>query len=580
MTNAEIAAVFGTIAKILDLKGENPFRVRAYQRAEMTIGGLAQDLRGLYEEKGLQGLRDIPGIGEDLSLKIEEMVKTGSLEYLKKIEQEVPAGLFDIMQIPGMGPKKTKFVWETFKVQDIAELEELAKSGKLDGLKGWGDKSVQNILKGIETKKSLGGRMPVNVALELAEGLLQHLKKTNLCKKLEIAGSLRRRKESIGDIDILVTSAKPEKVMDAFCASPQVKDVIARGETKSSVLLSNGIQADLRVVEDDVFGAALHYFTGSKEHNIRVRSLALKKGLTLNEYGMHEGTADKKGKRVAAKTEEDVFAAVGLPWIPPELREDRGEVDAAANDQLPDLITGDDLRGDLHLHSTFSDGSESMTAMAKAAKEKGFGYLAITDHASSMGMVRGIKDGNIDEFLAKVEEARRNVPGIRIFAGAEVDIETDGSLYLSDESLAKLDWVVASVHGKFQMDRKDMTARLIRALEHPSVCVLGHPTARLLLQRPGIEFDVDAVFNAAKKHGKALELNASVYRLDLNDVLCKKAKDMGIPICIDSDAHKALEMDYRFGIAQARRAWLTKEGVLNCRSLKDLEKWLSKAKHQ
>lgn len=576
MTNADIAAIFGTIAKILDLKGENPFRVRAYQRAEMTIGGLSLDLRDLYKEKGLEGLREIPGIGEDLSLKIEEMVKTGKLTYLAELEKGLPPGLFEIMQVPGMGPKKTKFVWETFKVGSIADLEKLAKSGKLDDLKGWGAKSIHNILKGIETKKSLGSRMAINVAWELAESLKEYMVKTKLCQKVEIAGSLRRRKETIGDIDILTTSKKPEAVMEAFCTAPHVKDVIGRGETKSSVLLSNGIQADLRVVEEDVFGAALQYFTGSKEHNIRIRSLALKKGYTLNEYGMHEGTPEKKGKRVAARTEEDVFKSIGLPYIPPELREDRGEVDAAMADALPVLLEEEDLKADLHLHSTFSDGADTMIEMAKAAKAKGFTYMAITDHASSMGMVRGIKDDNIDEYLAAIEAVRTKVPGIRIFAGAEVDIEGDGSLYLSDESLAKLDWVVASVHGKFQQPREEMTARLIRAIEHPSVTLLGHPTARLLLQRPGIDFDVEAVFGAAKKRGIALELNASPYRLDLNDVMCKKAKDMGIPICIDGDAHKSLELDYRYGIATARRAWLTKDDVLNCKPLKEFEKWLKR----
>jgi DNA polymerase (family X) len=576
MTNADIAAAFGLIAKILDLKGENPFRVRAYQRAEMTIGGLSQDLRDLYEAKGVEGLREIPGIGEDLSLKIEEMVTTGKLEYLAKMQKEVPAGLFEIMQVPGMGPKKTKFVWETFKVTDIAKLEALAKSGKLDDLKGWGEKSVANILKGIETKKSLGSRMAINIAWELADSLVETLKRTKLCQQLEIAGSLRRRKETIGDIDILATSKHPEKVMDSLCAAPQVKDVIGRGETKVSVLLTNGIQADLRVVPDDVFGAALHYFTGSKEHNVHVRSLAQKRGVTISEYGAHEGTPENKGKLVASRTEEDIFAAVGLPYIPPELREDRGEVDAAAKGALPDLIEEKDLRGDLHLHSSFSDGSDTMLEMAKAAEKRGFEYLAITDHASSMGMVKGIKEENIDEYVAAIKAVRKKVPGIRILAGAEVDIEGDGSLYLSDKSLAKLDWVVASIHGKFNQDRKEMTARLLRAIEHPSVTLLGHPTARLLLQRPGIDFDVESVFAAAKKHGVALELNASAYRLDLNDVLCKKAKDMGIRLCIDSDAHKALEFDYRFGIAQARRGWLTKEDVVNCLPLKKFEAYLGK----
>ena len=575
MTNADIAAAFGNIAKMLDVKGENPFRVRAYQRAELTIGGLPQDVEGVYRTGGREALKQIPGIGEDLSLKMEEMIATGKMAYLEELKKEIPAGLFDIMQVPGMGPKKTKFVWETFKVTDIAQLEALAKSGKLNDLKGWGLKSVQNILKGIETKKTLGTRMPLHVAWELAEGLKEAMLSSKTCDRLEIAGSLRRRKETIGDIDLLATGKDAERIFDAFCALPQVKDVIARGETKSSVLLSNGIQADLRVVEDDVFGAALHYFTGSKEHNVHLRGLAQKKGLTLNEYGMFEGTAEKKGKRIAARTEEDVFAAVGLPYIPPELREDRGEIDAAGGKKLPKLIEEDDLKGDLHLHSTFSDGGDSMADMAKAALERGFQYIAITDHASSMGMVKGIKEQNINEYLRKIADARKQVPGIRIFAGAEVDIQEDGSLYLSDKALAKLDWVVASIHGKFQMSREDMTKRLLRAIEHPAVNLIAHPTTRMVLQRPGIEFDVDAVFAAAAKHGVALEMSASVYRLDLNDVLAKKAKDMGVMLCVDSDAHGASDLDYRFGIMQARRAWVTNTDVLNCKTVKEVEKWMA-----
>jgi len=575
MTNAEIADTFGIVGKILDLLGENPFRVRAYQRADQTIATLSTELRELYDAKGLDGLQEIDGIGKDLSLKIEELLNTGKLQYLFDLEKQVPKGLLDVMQIPGMGPKKTKFVWEKFQVESIADLEKLAMSGALTTLKGWGEKSVANILLGIETKRSMGGRASIATAWQLADQLVAMLKRSKLCKKVEIAGSLRRRKETIGDIDLLATSDQAVEVMQLFCTAPGVERVLGKGLTKSSVILKAGIQADLRVVEPEVFGAALQYFTGSKEHNIRLRSLAQQKGITINEYGAFEGTPENKGKRIAAATEEDVYAAVGVPWMAPELREDHGEIDAALAGELPALIEEKDLHGDLHMHSAFSDGSVSMTKMAKAAKDRGFSYIAMTDHASAMGMVRGIKEGNINEYLELVAEAREAVPGLIILAGAEVDIQEDGDLYLPDKTLKKLDWVVASVHNRFNQSREQMTKRIVTAIENSHVRLLAHPTTRLLLERPGVEFDVEAVFSAAKKHGVLLELNASVSRLDLSDVLCRRAKDMGILLSIDCDAHKVMDFDYRYGIAQARRAWLEPKDVVNTLPLLPFEQWLA-----
>ena len=563
MTNGEIAEVFNRIAQILELQGENPFRIRAYQRAAQLLSGLSRHAADIVQNEGRAGLKALPGIGDDLSQKIEEMVKTGKLAYLEQLQKSLPEGLFALMEIEGVGPKKTKFLWEKFKIKSIDDLKKLAESGKLETLKGWGEKSVQNILKGLEQRKQVKGRLAMPKALEVAEGIVAMLKASKLCGRIEIAGSLRRRRETVGDIDILATSPNPEKLMAFFCGLPHVRRVTAQGETKSSVFLNAGLDADLRVVDQNVFGAALYYFTGSKDHNVRVRRLALQKGLTINEYGVHKGTAKKKGALMASATEEDVFRSVGLPFIPPELREDRGEIEAALAGKLPRLIEEKDIMGDLHMHSTFSDGNASMEEMARAAKEKGYAYIAITDHASPMGMVRGVKKENIGAYLKLIEKARKAVPGIRILAGAEVDILADGKLYLAEDVLQKLDWVIASVHGNFKLSPEDMTKRILAAIENPRVDAIAHPTTRILGRRPEILYDMDAVLKAAAKHNVAMELNASLERLDLSDIHLKRAKDLGVKIVINSDAHAPAELSLRHGMAIARRGWLETINVLN-----------------
>ncbi len=576
MTNTEIAAIFERIGAVLNLQGENPFRIRAYDRAAQTIASMSEELKTIHAKGGREALLEIPGIGQDLADKIVELLETGKLQYLIDLQKKVPEGLFDIMDISGMGPKKTKFVWEEFKVTNIAELETLAKSGKLIGIKSWGEKSVQNILSGIAAKQAHGGRTALPEALAIAEQMKAVLVDSGLCQKIEIAGSVRRRKESIGDIDFLVSGDEVEKIMDVFCTAEGVAEVLAKGNTKSSVRMKNALQMDLRVVPLEVFGAALHYFTGSKEHNVHVRQIGIRKGLTISEWGVYEGTAAKKGKLMASKTEEDVYAAVGLPFIEPELREDRGEIEMALKGKLPKLITEKDLRGDLHMHSNFSDGGTSMTDMAKAAKALGHEYIAITDHASPMGMVYGIKEGNIKDYLKKIEEARKNVPGIHILSGTEVDILEDGSLYLPDSILKQLDWVVVSVHGNFKLSEEAMTARIVKALQNPYVRLFAHPTSRKLLERDPIRYDMDTVMKLAVERGIAMEINASSERMDLNDQHTKRAKEMGVTLCINSDAHRPGGLDYRFGVIQARRGWCEKKDVLNTKSWKDFEKWLKR----
>ncbi len=583
MTNTEVARVFQSIAEILAIQGENPFRIRAYERAAVTIEGLPKDLADVYQANGVKGLREVPGIGEDLAAKIAELTDTGRLKFYENLKRKVPKGLLEVMEVEGMGPKRTKFVWDEFRVRSLRDLERLCRSGKLAKVRGWGLQSVTNILQAIDMLRKFGERMPIGKALPLAEALVRTLERSKLCDRVEIAGSIRRRKETIGDIDLLVTSEHPKRVMDLFCASPIIDRVIAKGLTKANVFLKAGIEADLRVLDPNVFGAALYYFTGSKTHNIRTRTMAITKGLTINEYGVHRGTKEKKGKLVACRTEEDVFRAIGLPYIPPEIREDTGEVEAALAGKLPHLIEDRDIRGDLHVHSDFSDGSDSMEEMIAAAKRAGLQYLAITDHASVMGMVRGIKTERgqgqgrgrgVAEYVKRVRAAAKKVQGIHVLAGAEVDVLADGSLYLSDEELKQLDWVIGSIHLNFKQTKEQATKRLLKAMENPYLRCIGHPTTRLIGERGGMEFDWDTLFKNAKQRGIAFELNASWMRLDLDDVRCRQAKDAGVKLCINSDSHDPQGFEFRYGISQARRGWIEKSDVVNAIPWAKFERWL------
>lgn len=575
MTNAEASAAFQTIARILTLLEENPFKIRAYERVAASLES-AEDIGAIHARDGAEGFRAIPGVGQDLAAKLEEIVTTGKLAYLDEMKKKVPAGLFDVMEIPGMGPKKTAFLWKEFGVKDVAGVEKVVADGKLDGLKGWGDKSIENLKRGIEVKKQHSGRFRRDIALAEAERILAVLRKTKGCGRAEYAGSLRRGRETVGDIDVLACGKDPEALIDAFLSVEGIADQLARGDTRAAIRLSSGLQCDLRVVPSESFGAAWHYFTGSKEHNVRLRQMGIDRGLTINEYGVHEGSAEKKGKLMASETEEDIYGAVGLPWIPPQLRENRGEFDAAEAKALPALVEEKDLKGDLHMHSTWSDGAATMADMAKAAKAAGLAYVAITDHASSMGMVKGTKDANVDEYVAAVRAVADAVPDIEVLAGAEVDIEKDGSLYLADETLEKLDWVTVSIHGHFGLGREEQTARLVKAVSHPLVHCLSHPTARELLRRDPVDADWDAVFAAAAEHGTAVEINASPHRLDLNDVLARKAKEKGVMVTIGSDAHGVAGLSKSHGVVTAQRAWLTKGDVLTCKPWKEFQKWLKR----
>ena len=562
-TNHDIAHAFSHIAELLSLLEENGFKIRAYSHAAAIIEGHHEELGVVFERDGRKGLQEISGVGHDLALKIEELLSLGHLEYLRDLQKKVPKGLLEILKIEGMGPVKTRFVWKRFDVKNLKNLEKLLASGKLAAIRGWGEKSVSNILRGIELMGLVGKRIPLPTAYKIAHAIREALKRSDLCEKVEVAGSIRRMKDTVGDIDILATTEHPLQVMDLFVSLPYVREVTLRGITRSTVHLKSGLQADLRVVAPHEFGAALYYFTGSKDHNVSVRQWAVKNRMTVSEYGVYAGTKSKKGKLLAAETEKDVFHVLGMDYVAPELRENRGEIEAAREHALPKLIEVKDLCGDLHAHSTVSDGVDTMTDMARAAQNAGLTYIVITDHASTIGLVKGIKERTVGDYLKKIDAVKRRVPGIHIIAGAEVDILETGQLYLSDAALSHLEWVVASVHSSFRQSEKEMTARILRAIQNPHVSMIGHPTARLLGRRAPVAFDTGAVFKAAAKAGVALEVSASPFRLDLDDIRAREAKEAGVELAIASDAHGVDGFDFRFGVGQARRGWLTKHDVLN-----------------
>ena len=571
MKNAEIVGLFSEIADFLEIKGENPFRVRAYRRAAQVVEGLPEDISSVADRGGLL---DIPGIGKDLAAKIQEYLDRGSVAYLTGLRQEIPPGVIELMGIHGVGPKTAKLLYEQVGVDSVEKLEELAKEHKLAGVPGIQAKTEENILKGIAVWRGGRERTPLGAALTLAETILETLRNLEEVDQISTAGSLRRMKETVKDIDILVTSKTPARIMEVFVGLPNVAEVLAHGETKSSLRLREGIQVDLRVVEPDCFGAALQYFTGSKQHNIRVRELAQRRELKVNEYGVFEG---KSGKRVAGATEEDVYRAIGLPLIPPELREDAGEIEAALADRLPTLVALADIRGDLQLHTTWSDGVHSLADLAAGVQAKGYQYMAVTDHSKSVTVAKGMDEARVVQMIAEVRSLNRRLKGFRVLAGCEVDILADGSLDFPDEILAQLDLVQVSVHSRFKMSREEMTARIVRAVRHPFVHILGHPTGRLIGERAAYEVDMEAVLQAAKVAGVAVEINASPSRLDLNDLHARRAKDLGIPITISTDAHAMPQLDFmRYGVAVARRAWLTPGDVLNTLPDRDLVSWLGR----
>ena len=566
MKNPLVADIFNTIAEILELKGENPFRVRAYKNAARTIESHPKDVSEMSGEEILS----IKGIGSDLAGKIEEIVRIGRLEFLDELIKSMPAGITELLSVPGLGPKTAKLFYEKLNITSVDDLERLAKEHKLSGLPGIKKKTEENILRGIESFKRHSERQPLGLALPVAEGIVRQLKKSAPVLKVSLAGSIRRRKDTVKDIDILCASRDPEKVMQVFTDIPSVSDVLAHGPTKSSVMLEDGIQIDLRVVDEESFGAALNYFTGSKAHNIRLREMALKHGLKVNEYGIFRGN-----KKIGGQKEKDLYEILELPFIPPELREDSGEVEAALSGKLPKLVELKDIKGDLHVHTNRSDGKHTPEELVAAARERGYEYIAVTDHSKSLGIASGLKENELMEQIAEIDALNKKLRGFRILKGIEVDIKSDLTLDFDDDILKKLDIVVASIHSGFRQPSEKLTSRIAAAMKNPYVHIIAHPTGRLIGERDAYDVDMTEVLRIAKETGTALEINAYPMRLDLNDIHCRAAKELSVPLAISTDAHTTDHFDYMsYGVSTARRGWLEKDDVLNTLDYKSLMKAL------
>jgi DNA polymerase (family 10) len=565
VVNATIAAIFDEIADLLDIQGANPFRVRAYRNAARTIGALATDIKSISSDR--KALKELPGIGDDLAAKIREIVESGKCEFLERLRKQVPPAVAELLRVPGLGPKRVRMLYQELEVQTLDQLLRAARDGRIRELRGFGPKIESSIVEAVQAHLGQSRRFKLVVAAQYAEPLIAHLKSARDVREVVVAGSFRRMRETVGDLDILVTARASAPVMDRFTGYEEVGEVLSRGDTRSTVVLRCGLQVDLRVVAGESYGAALHYFTGSKAHNIAIRKLAQAKGLKVNEYGVFRGS-----RRVAGETEESVYRAVGLPYIPPELREDRGEIEAARAGHLPKLIELADLKGDLHAHSKASDGHDTIEEMAFAAKARGLNYLAITEHSRRLTVARGLDPARLRRQIDEIDALNAELDGITVLKGIEVDILEDGSLDLPDSILGRLDLVIAAVHSKFELPRTKQTERILKAMDNPLVSILAHPTGRLIDEREPYDVDMAKVIRKARTAGCHLELNAHPERLDLLDTYCQVAKAEGVLVCVNSDAHSAYDFDnLRFGVGQARRGWLESRDVLNTRGLDALK---------
>ena len=565
MDNKAIAGVLYETADLLEIDGQDSFRVRSYRNAAQAIEAMSQQVSDLIEEP--KKLLEVPGIGKGMLANMQQLFRDGSIEVHSELLKKYRPSMLELLKVQGLGPKTIALIWSAYQVCDVEGVLKLAREGKIRELPRMGEKHEQKLIKALEDYQRIGGRFLLDAAEQLADKLVEHLSQLPGVEKVTPAGSLRRGRDTVGDLDILVTgkgcaeTESRQKIVDHLLHFPGLMEVIAQGENKISFRQRNGIQVDVRLLPPESFGAAMQYFTGSKAHNVALRQRALKMGFTLSEYSLANLEDEKP---VAGKTEEEIYAKLNLDFIPPELRENLGEIDAAANHSLPKLLELGDIRGDVHMHTVETDGRNTIEEMAEAARERGYEYMAITDHSKNLAFANGLTDERALAHIAKIRAVGKKMKGIRIFAGIEVDILTDGTLDLSDSVLEQMDIVIASVHSQFNQDRDTMTARLLKAVENPNVSMIGHPTGRLLLRRDAYQFDLDAVLRAAAKNKVAMELNSYPDRLDLSDVHLRMAKQHGVKIVINTDSHHTSHMEkIRYGITQARRAWLTKEDVLN-----------------
>jgi DNA polymerase (family X) len=566
--NKDIIRVLETVADLLDIQNENRFRTRAYRQAAQTINSLPQSVTEMID-KG-EDLTRLSGIGEDLAGKIKTIAQTGSLPLLEELQEQIPPSLQDLLRIPGLGPRGVKGIYDALGVTDMQGLKKAAEQDRLQDLKGFGEKTQEKILAEIKKNDSHEDRMLFRDARDISRTIIDYMKTLDGVKKVEAAGSLRRKKETVGDLDILLSCKRGTDAMGHLLDFEDVEKVVVQGKTKTSVVLRSGLQVDLRVVAHASYGSALLYFTGSKAHNIKLRKRGVERDLKINEYGVYR---DKK--KVAGKTEREVYKKIGLAFIPPELREDRGEIEAAEKDRLPDLVRRRDIKGDLHVHTKKTDGHQTIEEMAKEAEKLGYEYLAITEHSKHVAVAGGLDAKELEKHIQDIQKVNRRMDNIEILTGVEVDILEDGSLDLPDEILSQLDVVIGSVHYKFNLSGKKQTRRIVTAMENPNFMILGHPTGRKINQREPMDLNLDDIFSAAKDNGCFLELNAFYDRLDLTDIACMQAAKKKVGVVINTDAHRTPHMDYMgFGVAQARRGWLEAGDVLNTRSLKQLRKCL------
>ena len=569
MDNKSIATLLYETADLLEIDAQDSFRIRSYRNAAESIDGLADQITDLACEP--KKLLEVPGIGKGMQANLIEICNTGKLQLHEELIGKYRPTMLELLKISGLGPKTIQLLWSAFQVADVDGVERLAKEGKLRELPRMSEKTEQKILKSIETYRSISGRYLLNDADEIALKLIDHIRPFKGVEKITPAGSLRRGRETVGDLDILITGTACENpseraaLADHVLKFPGILETLLKGDNKVTFRLRNGMQVDVRLLPRDSFGAAMQYFTGSKTHNVTLRQRAIRMGYTLNEYGLAQLKDDgSAGKIVASKTEEDIYKKLKLAYIPPEMRENCGEIELAEKSEIPELLKLEDLQGDVHMHTVETDGKCTIEEMATAARDRGYKYMAITDHTKNLAMANGLTDERALLHIARIREANKKIDGIKIFAGAEVDILAEGDLDLSDEVLAQMDIVIASVHSHFNQEPTQMTERILKAIENPNTCLIGHPTGRLLLRRDAYKFDIDAILKAAAKHKVAMELNSYPDRLDLNDQHLRMAKQRGVKIVINTDSHHTSHTQFiKYGVLQARRAWLTKDDVLN-----------------